>query len=406
MSRAPENLFMILAKRDVYAEPFLESFHGTPNTVNTTLGVNCVKGKGHVGSSSGCILIGPIRVGPSFIASAARALAPTQRALLPSPMTSVGHPCSSPSKKMYSPATSGSSIQTPAMVPPIFAQQQQQQLGATSTCVDPDHVELIHSVGTVLYRRVRDNETADTKLALPLFCEDTHTEPEPEDRWEVALPLMHLQLFSCPTLYTLRKLPPLPVEPRAYPVPSASTVALFVENIRHKARLTPQSLVIALIYIDRLEARSEGVLLHARSWRPVVFASLLLASKVHPRASPSTSEPRLCCHRLGRSPNTHPARTITPTPANRTHRCGTTSAIGTQTSRRSARCSTFATSTAWRGPTWTSSITTPSSQPRSTRSTTSLCVTPSGRQARVQMHPVHRTTRLAQPTRALRMLHA
>ena len=30
----------------------------------------------------------------------------------------------------------------------------------------------------------------------------------------------------------------------------------------------------------RAQAKSEGVLLHARSWRPVVFASLLLASKV------------------------------------------------------------------------------------------------------------------------------
>uniref|UniRef100_A0A7S2MMN2 Cyclin N-terminal domain-containing protein n=1 Tax=Haptolina brevifila TaxID=156173 RepID=A0A7S2MMN2_9EUKA len=75
-------------------------------------------------------------------------------------------------------------------------------------------------------------------------------------------------------------MPPLAVEPPTYPVPSASTVASFIENIRHRARLTPQSLVIALIYVDRLEARSEGVLLHARSWRPIVFASLLLASKV------------------------------------------------------------------------------------------------------------------------------
>ena len=68
--------------------------------------------------------------------------------------------------------------------------------------------------------------------------------------------------------------------PQKYTVPDARTIATFLENIRQKARLTPQALVITLIYIDRLEARSEGVLLHARSWRPVVFASLLLASKV------------------------------------------------------------------------------------------------------------------------------
>ena len=161
-------------------------------------------------------------------------------------------------------------------VPPIFSGGQ----STVSTCVEPDHRELIRSVASVLHRRVRDNETEENKLILPLFCEDTHTEPEPEDRFDVVLPLLHLQLLGCPTLYTLRKRPPPPATPRNYPVPSAHTVATFIENIRNKARLTPQSLVITLIYVDRLEARSEGVLLHARSWRPVVFASLLLASKV------------------------------------------------------------------------------------------------------------------------------
>ena len=130
------------------------------------------------------------------------------------------------------------------------------------------------------YRRIRDNETADSKFITPLFCEDTHTEPEPEDRYEVTLPLYHQQLLSFPTLYIMRKLPPLKLPPPNYPVPSVHIIATFIENIRQKARLTPQSMVITLIYIDRLEARSEGVLLHARSWRPVVFASLLLASKV------------------------------------------------------------------------------------------------------------------------------
>ena len=154
------------------------------------------------------------------------------------------------------------------------------QAGAGSSCVDPDHRELIRSVGTVLHRRVRDNESAETKVMHALFCEDTHTTPVPEARFELTLPLLHLQMLSFPTLFTLHKLPPPERPPRSYPVPTARTVATFLENIRQKARLTPQALVITLIYIARLEARSEGVLLHARSWRPIVFASLLLASKV------------------------------------------------------------------------------------------------------------------------------
>jgi len=83
-----------------------------------------------------------------------------------------------------------------------------------------------------------------------------------------------------PTLYTLKKLRPPPRPPPSYPVPPEQTVLDFIENIWHRARLTPQSLVICLVYVDRLEARSEGALLHARSWRPIIFASLLLASKV------------------------------------------------------------------------------------------------------------------------------
>ena len=150
----------------------------------------------------------------------------------------------------------------------------------SSTCVEPDHRELIRSVGTVLYRRVRDNEAVEAKITLPLFMEDTHTEPEPEERFDVSMPMLHLQTLGFPTIFTLSPIPPEPPKPRSYPVPDAEEIATFLENIRQKAHLTPQALVITLIYVDRLEARSEGVLLHARSWRPIVFASILLASKV------------------------------------------------------------------------------------------------------------------------------
>ena len=42
----------------------------------------------------------------------------------------------------------------PAQVPPMM------MMGHNSTCVEPDYRELIHSVSTVLQRRIRDNETA------------------------------------------------------------------------------------------------------------------------------------------------------------------------------------------------------------------------------------------------------
>ena len=62
-----------------------------------------------------------------------------------------------------------------------------------STCVEPDHRELIRSVSVVLYRRIRDNEDAESKLLLPLFCEDTHTEPPPEPEYEVSMPTLPTQ---------------------------------------------------------------------------------------------------------------------------------------------------------------------------------------------------------------------
>ena len=62
-----------------------------------------------------------------------------------------------------------------------------------STCVEPDHRELIRSVSVVLYRRIRDNEDAESKLLLPLFCEDTHTEPPPEPEYEVSMPILPAQ---------------------------------------------------------------------------------------------------------------------------------------------------------------------------------------------------------------------
>jgi len=171
-------------------------------------------------------------------------------------------------------SSSGSSSRSPLEQETAIRARQQ------STCVEPDHRELIRSVSVVLHRRIRDNEDAESKLLLPLFCEDTHTEPVPEPEYRVNMPTIPSQTLGFPTLFTLTELPPPRVVPRVYEVPSIPTICTFIENIWHRARLTPQSVVICLVYVDRLEARSEGVLLHARSWRPIVFSSLLLASKV------------------------------------------------------------------------------------------------------------------------------
>ena len=104
-----------------------------------------------------------------------------------------------------------------------------------STCVEPDHRELIRSVGTVLHRRVRDNETVEEKIILRCFARTLTQRRVPKELYEVSMPLLHLQMVSFPTLFTLSKLPPPKAVPKTYEVPDARTVATFIENIRQKA---------------------------------------------------------------------------------------------------------------------------------------------------------------------------
>ncbi|KAJ1633889.1 hypothetical protein T492DRAFT_866047 [Pavlovales sp. CCMP2436] len=152
---------------------------------------------------------------------------------------------------------------------------------STSTCVDPSHEDLLMSVGTVLQRRIQENERLGNKREVMLFCEDTHTRTVLPDTYEVAHPLLLSRTMSMPTIFGVRKMPRPEPSPMTFDVPSVHTIVQFLRNIWRKARLTPHCVIICLVYVDRLEAKSEeGVLLHARSWRPIIFSALLLASKV------------------------------------------------------------------------------------------------------------------------------
>jgi hypothetical protein len=152
---------------------------------------------------------------------------------------------------------------------------------STSTCAEPNHEELLMSVGAVLQRRIEGNEMLANKREVPLFLEDTHTRVVRPDTYEVAHPLLLARTMSMPTIFGVRRLPKPAPSPQTFHVPSVHTIVHFLQNIWRKARLTPHCVIICLVYVDRLEAKSEdGVLLHARSWRPIIFSALLLASKV------------------------------------------------------------------------------------------------------------------------------
>ena len=93
-------------------------------------------------------------------------------------------------------SSSGGSSKTSANPEPPEETLTLGTLRPPSTCVEPDHRELIRSVSVVLHRRIRDNEDAESKLLLPLFCEDTHTEAPPEPEYEVSMPTLPVQALT------------------------------------------------------------------------------------------------------------------------------------------------------------------------------------------------------------------
>ena len=93
-------------------------------------------------------------------------------------------------------SSSGGSSKTSANPEPPEETLTVSHLRPPSTCVEPDHRDLIRSVSVVLYRRILDNEDAESKLLLPLFCEDTHTDPPPEPEYEVSMPTLPTQALG------------------------------------------------------------------------------------------------------------------------------------------------------------------------------------------------------------------
>lgn len=148
------------------------------------------------------------------------------------------------------------------------------------TCAAPDYNELIRSVSTVLHRRIGENELHGNKSDMPIFCEDTHTSQPHPDRYELQNSTWLPRPLVGPTVFAIKKLPAMPATPKQFPIPDVDTIFSFIQGIWRRARLAEHCIIASLVYIDRLEAKAMGALLHARTWRPTVFCSLLLASKV------------------------------------------------------------------------------------------------------------------------------
>ena len=60
---------------------------------------------------------------------------------------------------------------------------------------------------------------------------------------------------------------------------SAEVISKFITRMVKRAQLTAETVIIALIYVERLLARTV-IKLSGTNWYPIVFTALLLASKV------------------------------------------------------------------------------------------------------------------------------
>lgn len=65
----------------------------------------------------------------------------------------------------------------------------------------------------------------------------------------------------------------------AFSLPTVQDIFTFAHYVYSTARLTPECAIVCLIYVERLIAKG-NVLLLASNWRPVVLTSLLLACKM------------------------------------------------------------------------------------------------------------------------------
>ncbi|KAH9260109.1 hypothetical protein BASA81_001881 [Batrachochytrium salamandrivorans] len=64
-------------------------------------------------------------------------------------------------------------------------------------------------------------------------------------------------------------------------IPDKETLSSFIETIFTKAQMESETVVMLLIYVERLLAATGGKLeLHLRNWKPIVMACMILASKV------------------------------------------------------------------------------------------------------------------------------
>ena len=67
--------------------------------------------------------------------------------------------------------------------------------------------------------------------------------------------------------------------PEAYHIPNLDEIYVFILNLYVKGQLSSECLIVSLIYIERL-METAHVPIVAITWRPIVLAGLLLASKV------------------------------------------------------------------------------------------------------------------------------
>jgi len=150
--------------------------------------------------------------------------------------------------------------------PHLFLPHELKKKTQSGTLAAPSLDDSILCCSKVLHRHIlqKDVTNATTNEAFDI---DNFV----RRRYNVMLPV--LPKTSCMTIFRQR------LRKNQVPTPDQDRIHGFVKKICYRAKLNPEIVIIALIYIERL-METNALNLSARNWIPVVSIALLTASKV------------------------------------------------------------------------------------------------------------------------------
>jgi len=146
--------------------------------------------------------------------------------------------------------------------------------------------DTLQNVSEALFRLVRTSRRkirAEGKVRGPpgKLCRKSGVRKSPQSKFDLDRFMIRSYIVSTPSFPMGCSVPCFAQEERqiAIPPPTIQNIRSFLRVMYTGARLDPECLVVALIYIDRFTNGKRAVALTDRNWLPITMVSLLTASK-------------------------------------------------------------------------------------------------------------------------------